>query len=67
MLTIRLLSVLSSPAGLRFAAVPVRDTWGAMERLVTGGLARLEGLCDQVIQHLGQLFSYTILLCHYGV
>ena len=48
----------ASPA-MRPARVPIAETWGAMERLVTDGLVRRIGVCNFGVSLLRDLLSYA--------
>jgi D-xylose reductase len=44
---------------MRFARVPLAETWGAMEDLVTAGLVRHVGVCNYGTSLLRDLLSYA--------
>lgn len=45
--------------GMQLDAVPLHETWGAMEALVEGGLARQIGICNYSASLLHDLMSYA--------
>ena len=49
----------ASEQGMRFARVPLAETWGAMEELVRAGLVRYIGVCNFGTALLRDLLSYA--------
>jgi D-xylose reductase len=48
-----------SPPGMKLTRVPLSETWGAMEDLVTAGLVRHIGVCNYGTALLRDLLSYA--------